>query len=154
MCLYIFQNLKEQQTQRTPQYEALMQALITKMDPQLQSKLGLLSEKWIRVKEETYTWHKMWVFLCNQRLQLQVFAGQVCVKTILFQTKVPLSIICVLYTVICRGTNILWVLLSISWTNTVFKGISFLYITLKCCTSEYVVVFVLSLLFIQSVSSD
>ena len=59
MCLYIFQNLKEQQTQRTPQYEALMQALITKMDPQLQSKLGLLSEKWIRVKEEMYTWHRM-----------------------------------------------------------------------------------------------
>jgi len=59
--LYNYQNLKEQQTQRAPQYDSLMQALITKMDPQLQSKLGLLSEKWIRVKEETYTWHRMWV---------------------------------------------------------------------------------------------
>ena len=79
VCLYIYQNLKEQQTQRTPQYDSLMQALITKMDPQLQSKLGLLSDKWIRVKEETYTWHRVWVFMFNQRLQLQAFACQVCV---------------------------------------------------------------------------
>lgn len=59
LCVYNYQNLQEQQTERTPQYDSLMQALITKMDPQLQSKLGLLSEKWIRVKEETYTWHRM-----------------------------------------------------------------------------------------------
>lgn len=61
LCVFNYQNLKEQQTQRTPQYDSLMQALITKMDPQLQSKLGVLSEKWIRVKEETFMWHRMWV---------------------------------------------------------------------------------------------
>ena len=59
VCLFNYQNLKEQQTQRTPQYDSLMQALITKMDPQLQSKLGVLSEKWIRVKEETFRWYRM-----------------------------------------------------------------------------------------------
>ena len=59
LFLFIYQNLQEQQTQRAPQYDSLMQALITKMDPQLQSKLGVLSEKWNRVKQGSSGWHKM-----------------------------------------------------------------------------------------------
>ena len=59
LLCYVNQNLQEEQTQRTPQFDSLVQALITKMDPQLQSKFGVLSEKWIRVKEETSNWRRM-----------------------------------------------------------------------------------------------
>lgn len=45
--------------QRTPQYDSLMKAMVTKMDPQLQRKLDVLSEKWNTVKEDAGQWHRL-----------------------------------------------------------------------------------------------
>ena len=53
------QNLQEQQTQRTPQFDSLMTAMVTKMDPQLQRKLDLLSEKWKNMKQESINWQRL-----------------------------------------------------------------------------------------------
>lgn len=56
---HLLQNLQEQQMQRTPQYDSLMKAMVTKMDPQLQRKLDVLSEKWNTVKEDAGQWHRL-----------------------------------------------------------------------------------------------
>ena len=59
ILVFLSKNLQEQQSQRTPEYDSLMKSMVTKMDPKLQRKLDALTEKWIRVKEETSNWHRL-----------------------------------------------------------------------------------------------
>lgn len=61
LCLYFFfvKSLQEQQSERLPQYDSLMTAMVTKMDPQLQRKVEVLSEKWNRLQQQNSNYHKL-----------------------------------------------------------------------------------------------
>ena len=51
--------LQEEQSERVPQYDSLMTTMVTKMDPQLQRKLDVLSEKWNRLQQQNSNYHKL-----------------------------------------------------------------------------------------------